>query len=137
MYPIVIGFIAGVLCLLAVNLKYRFGYDDSLDVVGVHLVGGIVGSLLLGFFASDAVNPAGRDGLFFGGGAGLLGEQALAVGVTLVYSLALSFVIAKVIAMTMGLRVTPDDEAQGLDITQHAETAYLYGELGSMARSGE
>jgi Amt family ammonium transporter len=136
LYPIVIGFVAGVVCLLAVSLKFRFGYDDALDVVGVHLVGGIIGSLLLGIFASVAVNPAGRDGLLFGGGAGLLGEQALAVAVTLVYSFVVTFVLAKVIDMTMGLRVDADSEAQGLDSTQHAETAYNYGEFGSMARSG-
>src|SRR5262249_3647191 len=105
--------------------------------IGVHLVGGILGSLLLGLFATTAVNSAGRNGLFFGGGLGLLGDQALAVGSTLAYSLVLSLVIAKIIDVTMGLRVSPDDEAQGLDITQHAESAYLYGELGSMARSGE
>src|SRR3954451_2156147 len=137
MYPIVIGFVAGAVCLLAVSLKFRFGYDDALDVVGVHLVGGIIGSLLLGLFASEAVNSAGRDGLFFGGGLGLLGEQALAVGATLAYSFVLSFIIAKVIDKTMGLRVTPDEEAQGLDTTLHAETAYMLGELGSMSRSGE
>ena len=67
-------------------MKFRFGYDDSLDVIGVHLVGGILGSLLLGLFAEQAVNPAGADGAFFGGGLGLLGEQAIAVGATIVYS---------------------------------------------------
>jgi len=136
LYPLIIGFVAGAVCLLAVSLKFRFGYDDALDVVGVHLVGGIIGSLLLGLFASAVVNPAGRDGLFFGGGLGLLGEQALAVGVTLGYSFVVTFVLAKVIDRVMGLRVGPDEEAQGLDITQHAETAYNYGEFGSMARNG-
>src|SRR3954454_11908688 len=127
---------AGAVCMLAVSLKFRFGFDDSLDVVGVHLVGGVLGSLLLGFFADLAINSAGADGVFFGGGAALLGEQALAVGVTLVYSFVLSFAIAKAIDLTIGLRVTEEDDVRGLDETQHAETAYAYGELGSMGRIG-
>src|SRR4051812_891779 len=94
---VAIGLAAGAVCMLAVSLKFRFGFDDSLDVVGVHLVGGILGSLLLGFFADLAVNSAGADGVFFGGGVALLGEQALAVAVTLVYSFVLSFAIAKAI----------------------------------------
>ena len=81
MAPIAIGVVAGVVCFLAISLKFRFGYDDSLDVVAVHLVGGIIGSLLLGLFADASVNPAGTDGVFFGGGWGLFGEQVLAVGV--------------------------------------------------------
>jgi Amt family ammonium transporter len=131
---IVIGLAAGVLCVLAIQLKFRFGYDDALDVVGVHLVGGILGSLLLGLFATKTVNAAGGDGLFAGGGLHLLGEQALAVGVTLVYSFVVSFAIAKVIDLVMGLRVPADDEAQGLDITQHAEHAYTFGDVGAMTR---
>jgi Amt family ammonium transporter len=133
---VAIGLAAGAVCMLAVSLKFRFGFDDSLDVVGVHLVGGILGSLLLGFFADLAINGAGADGVFFGGGVALLGEQALAVGVTLVYSFVLSFAIAKAIDLTIGLRVTEEDEVRGLDETQHAETAYAFGELGSMGRIG-
>ena len=136
MSAVAIGLAAGAVCMLAVSLKFRFGFDDSLDVVGVHLVGGILGSLLLGFFADLAVNSAGADGVFFGGGVALLGKQALAVGVTLVYSFVLSFAIAKAIDLTIGLRVTEEDEVRGLDETQHAETAYAYGELGSMGRIG-
>ncbi|MGI8776821.1 MAG: ammonium transporter [Acidimicrobiales bacterium] len=132
---VAIGAATGAACFLAIQLKFRFGYDDALDVVGVHLAGGIVGSLLLGLFASRAINPAGADGLFFGGGFGLVGRQVLAVGATLVWSFAISLVLAKVIDATMGLRVPPDDEAQGLDLTQHAETGYAYGELG-MGRLG-
>ena len=134
--PLVIGFVAGVVCFLAIQLKFKFGYDDSLDVVGVHLVGGIVGSLLLGFFADSAVNPAAVDGALLGGGLGLLGNQAVAVGATIVWSGAISFLLAKVIAMTLGLRAEPDEETQGLDLTQHAETAYSFGEFGSMGRIG-
>jgi ammonium transporter, Amt family len=134
--PIVIGFSAGVICFLAIQLKFKFGYDDSLDVVGVHLVGGIVGSLMVGVFADKAVNSAGADGLFFGGGGTLLGKQLLAVGATLVWSFVISFILAKVIDATIGFRCTEEEEVGGLDLSQHAETAYSFGELGSMGRHG-
>ena len=132
--PIIIGFSAGIICFLAIQLKFKFGYDDSLDVVGVHLVGGIVGSLMVGFFADKGVNPLGADGLFAGGGGTLLTNQAIAVAATLVWSFVISFILAKVIDVTIGFRVTADDEAVGLDLTQHAETAYSLGDLGSMGR---
>jgi ammonium transporter, Amt family len=122
--PVFIGAIAGGVCYLAVSLKERFGYDDSLDVIGVHLVGGLAGALLLGFFADDAVNPAGRDGVFLGGGFGLFGDQVVASLATLVFSLVVSFAIAKVLDLVIGIRVSGDDEETGLDLTQHAETAY-------------
>ena len=122
--PLLIGTVAGVLCFLAIQLKFRFGYDDSLDVIGVHLVGGIVGSLLLGLFADTSVNALGADGLFFGGGLTLLGEQLLAVVATLLFSGTLSFVIAKGVEATIGLRVSDEDETVGLDQSQHAETGY-------------
>jgi Amt family ammonium transporter len=133
---IVIGFVAGVVCFLAIQLKFRFRYDDALDVVGVHLVGGILGSLLLGLFADTAVNHLGADGLFLGGGLSLLGKQLLAVGVTLAWSFVITFALAKAIDATIGLRVTPDQEAEGLDVTQHAEAAYALGDFGSMGRLG-
>ena len=133
---IVIGGLAGAVCLLAIKLKTRFGYDDALDVVAVHLVGGILGSLLLGVFAHEAVNPAGTDGLINGGGGTLLGKQLVAVLVTLAFSGILTFVIAKVVQAGVGLRVTADDEAAGLDTTEHAETGYNLTELGSMGRKG-
>ena len=136
MAPIAIGFIAGALCFLAIQLKFRLGYDDSLDVVGVHLVGGIVGSLLLGFFADTAVNSLGADGVFFGGGSDLLIDQLTAVGATIAYSGIVTFILAKAIDVVIGLRVTPDEEAEGLDTTQHAESAYTFGEFGSMGRIG-
>ncbi|MBV8986305.1 MAG: ammonium transporter [Acidimicrobiia bacterium] len=132
--PIWIGFIAGVVCFLAIQLKFRFGYDDSLDVVGVHLVGGIMGSLLLGLFADASVNAAGHDGLFFGGGLHLLGEQFIAVFSVLAFSFVVSWILAKAIDATVGLRITRDEELEGLDLTQHAESAYSFGELGSMGR---
>ena len=133
---VVVGLVAGAVCFLAISLKYRFHYDDALDVIGVHLVGGIVGSLLVGVFATRAVNANGRDGLLAGGGLQLLGEQALAIGVTMIFSFSVSFALAKVIDATIGLRVTPDEEIEGLDTTQHAETGYNLRELGSMGRIG-
>lgn len=131
---VAIGFITGVICFKAIGLKVRFGYDDALDVVGVHLIGGLVGTLLLGLFAQTKINPAGKDGLFFGGGAGLVGEQALAAVVTIAFSFVVSYLIAKAIDMTIGLRVDETTEAEGLDLALHAETAYSYGEFGSMGR---
>ncbi len=122
--PIFIGAIAGVICFLAIQLKFRLGYDDSLDVVGVHLVGGIVGALLLGLFGDTGVNGLGADGLFFGGGVSLLGKQFVAVIAAMAFSGVLTFVIAKVIDATIGLRVSEDDETRGLDLSQHSETAY-------------
>ncbi len=134
MAPVVIGFLAGAACFLAIQLKYRFGYDDSLDVIGVHLVGGIVGSLLLGFFADTRVNSGGADGIIFGGGAGLLADQLVAVGATILFSGVVSFVLAKAVDAVIGLRVAEDEEMAGLDTTQHAETAYNLGDFGSMGR---
>jgi Amt family ammonium transporter len=121
-----IGLVAGALCSLAVSLKFRFGYDDSLDVIGVHLVGGVVGALLLGFFADAGVNSAGHDGVFLGGGFELLGEQMLAVTATLVYSFVVTLLICLVLKRVLrgGLRVSDDDEEVGLDLTMHSEVGY-------------
>jgi Amt family ammonium transporter len=120
---IIIGGIGGVVCFTACNLKGRFGYDDSLDVVGVHGVGGTTGAILTGLFASKAVNPAGADGLFFGNPA-QLGIQLLAVGVTLVFAFVGAFVLLKIVDAVVGLRVEEEDEVVGLDLSQHGETAY-------------
>ena len=133
---LIIGFLAGALCFGAIQMKFRFGYDDALDVVGIHLVGGVLGSLLLGFFADTGVNPLGADGLLNGGGFGLLGKQILAVAATLVWSFVVTFILAKVIDATVGLRVAPDQETEGLDVTQHAEAAYAFGDFGAMGRVG-
>ncbi|HZJ25771.1 MAG TPA: ammonium transporter [Acidimicrobiia bacterium] len=124
--PIAIGLIAGVVCYGAVNVKVRFGYDDSLDVIGVHLAGGLVGSLLVGFFADISVNAGGRNGVLFGGGWGLLGEQSLAVGATIVFSFTLTYLICLGLraAMPGGIRVSEEDEETGLDLTQHSEVGY-------------
>ena len=120
---IAIGVAAGVLCALAVGLKYRFGYDDSLDVVGVHLVGGLVGCLMIGLVAT-AEAPAGVTGLFYGGGVELLGKQALASVAVLAYSLVLTFIIGFLLDKTIGFRVDRDVEQAGVDVNEHAETAY-------------
>jgi Amt family ammonium transporter len=120
---IIIGLIAGVVCYMAVTAKARLGYDDSLDVVGIHGVGGLVGTLLLGVFASTTVNPGGVDGLI-AGSATQLGYQALGVVIVTAYAFTVSWVLLKVIQATMGLRVSEENEVQGLDYTEHSETAY-------------
>jgi ammonium transporter, Amt family len=120
---IVIGGIAGVVCYLAVNAKSRLGLDDSLDVVGIHGVGGIVGTICLGFFASTSVNPGGVDGLFFGN-ASQLGKQLLGVVVVVGYTFIMSWILFKVIHGALGMRLAEDAEVQGMDSTEHSETAY-------------
>ncbi|MCK4838648.1 MAG: ammonium transporter [Desulfobulbaceae bacterium] len=120
---IVIGLVAGALCYYAVLSKAKLGYDDALDVVGVHGVGGLWGALATGLFASTAVNPDGANGLFFGNPS-LLGIQALDSFATIIYSIIVTFVILKGIDLTIGLRVSREDEIQGLDLTQHSETGY-------------
>ena len=130
---VVIGFLAGVICALAVGLKYKFGYDDALDVVGVHLVGGIVGSLAIGFFGSSKVNSLGLDGLFYGGGATLLGKQALGVGLVMTYSFVMTLIIGFLIEKSIGFRVKSEKELAGVDLTEHAESAY---EMGGILRGG-
>jgi Amt family ammonium transporter len=125
MAPIYIGLIAGAVCFLALGIKRTFGFDDSLDVIAVHLVGGLVGSILLGFFADSAINGAVTDeGVFLGGGGDLLLDQIIASVVTIVFSFVASFIIGKVIDATMGLRIPDPDEQAGLDLSQHAEEAY-------------
>jgi Amt family ammonium transporter len=125
---IVIGGLAGVLCYAACNLKSRLGYDDSLDVVGVHAVGGTWGALATGLFASKAINDGGADGLFFGN-SGQLWIQIVAVLATYVIAAVVTFVILKVVDAVVGLRVTDEGEAAGLDLSQHSETAYTLGEF--------
>ena len=133
MASIAMGFVAGAVCLLAIGLKNKLQYDDSLDVIAVHLVGGLLGSIMLGLFAETAVNGLVVDeGLFQGGGADLLLDQIVASFATLAYSFIASFIIAKVIDLAIGLRITPEQELEGLDRSQHAETAYVMGELGSV-----
>jgi Amt family ammonium transporter len=120
---IIIGVIAGVVCFTAVNMKSRLGYDDSLDVVGIHGVGGVVGTLLLGVFASRAVNPDGVDGLLSGSSAQLV-SQALGVAVVGVYAFVVSWILVKILHSTMGMRLVEENEVQGMDYTEHSEAAY-------------
>ena len=134
MAAIVIGLAAGVVCSWAVGLKFRMGYDDSLDVVGVHLVGGLVGALLTGVFADLAINESGADGLVAGGGFGLLGKQAVAIIATLGFSLVVTYVILKLVDTTIGLRVTDQEELSGLDLAQHSEVGYAFTEGGSYSQ---
>jgi len=126
---IFVGAIAGVLCALAVGLKYRLGYDDSLDVVGVHLVGGLWGTLAVGLFAS-AATTAGVDGLFYGGGVDQLWRQAVGAFAVLLYSLVVTLLIGVAIQKTIGFRCTEQDEITGIDSIEHAETAYDFASLG-------
>ncbi|MGE5699475.1 MAG: ammonium transporter [Deltaproteobacteria bacterium] len=120
---LVIGLLAGAVCYGAVMMKSKLGYDDSLDVVGVHCVGGTLGALATGVFATTAVNAAGANGLLYGNPK-LLAIQALAVGVALVYSFVVSFILLKVLDKTMGLRVEKEDEVMGLDLSMHGEAGY-------------
>ncbi|PWW23240.1 ammonium transporter [Geodermatophilus normandii] len=127
---IVLGVIAGALCALAVGLKYRLGYDDSLDVVGVHLVGGLWGTIAIGFLA-DPDAPAGVESLFFGGSVDQLWRQAVGAVAVLVFSFVLTLVIGFAIQKTIGFRITEEDEVAGIDTVAHAESAYDFASLGS------
>jgi Amt family ammonium transporter len=129
---VILGLIAGAVCALAVSLKYRFGFDDSLDVVGVHFVGGWIGSLSIGFFATAQVNAAitsdpglgATEGLFYGGGVGQLGRQFVGSAAVTVYSFAVAAIIALVIRAAKGLRTSEEAEISGIDVAEHAESAY-------------
>ena len=123
---VVIGFVAGILCSLAVGLKYIFNIDDSLDVVGVHLVGGIWGSLSVGIFGTAAVNSIGLDGLLYGGGTELLMKQLLGVGLVFAYSFIATLIIGFAIEKTMGFRIKRENELEGIDLVEHAESAYEF-----------
>ncbi|MFH0702047.1 MAG: ammonium transporter [bacterium] len=125
MAAIFIGLIAGIICYLAVNLKTRLGYDDSLDAFGVHGIGGTWGALATGLFASKAVNSLGNNGLFYGN-ASLLGVQAISIVAAWVYSFIITLIILKILDMTIGLRVSEEDETTGLDLSQHGERSYTF-----------
>jgi ammonium transporter, Amt family len=126
---VAIGILAGVLCALAVSLKFRFGFDDSLDVVGVHLVGGLVGTIAIGFFASAAA-PAAVDGLFYGGGVDQLWRQVVGALAVMTYSFVVTGLIGLALHKTLGFRVERDAEVAGIDLEEHAETSYDLGSLG-------
>lgn len=120
---VIIGALGGLVCYFAVAAKSRFGYDDSLDVVGIHGVGGIIGTLCVGIFASALINPAGADGLIFGG-TRLIVSQMLGVVTVGTYAFVTSWVLLKIVDMLLGLRVEEESENLGLDLTEHSETAY-------------
>jgi len=130
---VVIGLVAGILCALCVGIKYKLGFDDSLDVVAVHLVGGIWGCLAIGIFGTSVVNSVGLDGLLYGGGTVLLGKQALGVGLVAIYSFLVTLVLGFIIEKTIGFRVKRDFEIEGIDLNEHAESAY---EMTSSSRGG-
>ena len=131
-----VGFIAGAVCALCVSIKFRFGFDDSLDVVAVHLVGGLIGTLLIGFLGTTSLNPSSADGLFYGGGFDQLGKQAVAAFSVLGYSFVVTSIIALLIKYTIGFRVSDEEESSGIDESQHAETSYDYSGLRSGVGSG-
>jgi Amt family ammonium transporter len=127
---IFLGLIAGAVCCLATGIKFKFGFDDALDVVGVHLVGGVLGALLIGFLGAAATG-IGADGLFYGGGLTQMGKQCAAVGASVAYSFVATYIIAKVVGLLMGgLRVSEDVESEGLDVNLHAESAYDFSPVG-------
>jgi Amt family ammonium transporter len=126
MHSLVFGAAAGVICFFAIEAKFRLGFDDSLDVVGIHLVGGAVGGILLGFMADSSAVPGGDfiDGVFFGGGI-LLWNQILAIVAVGSFSFAATYIIAKVLDKVIGLRVSESTEMTGLDVSDHGEAAYV------------
>ncbi|MFE3053101.1 ammonium transporter [Nocardia sp. NPDC059239] len=126
---VIVGLVAGVVCSFAVSWKFKGNYDDSLDVVGVHFVGGIVGTLLIGFLAS-AVMTGGPKGLFYGGGPGQLGKQAVGVLTVAAFAFGVTFLLGKVLDKLIGFRITKEDEIGGIDFALHAETAYAEGVHG-------
>jgi ammonium transporter, Amt family len=132
---LVIGVIAGVVCALAVGLKYKLGFDDSLDVVGVHLVGGILGTLLIGFLAAPETG-AGVAGLFYGGGFDQLWRQAVGAGAVLLYSAIATAILAFIVKFTVGLRLSEEDESTGPDEAEHAETGYDFATVGAGSTLG-
>lgn len=124
-----VGLLAGIVCSFAVSVKFRLNYDDSLDVVGVHFVGGVVGVGLIGLLATE-VMTGGPQGLLYGGGLAQLGKQLMAMAVVAVYAFGVTFALGWLIDKTMGFRLSPEDETSGVDFTQHAETAYAEGVHG-------
>lgn len=123
MASLAIGFVGGVVCYGGVLLKSKLKYDDALDVVGIHGLGGTWGALATGLFATKAINPAGADGLFYGNPA-QFGIQAVSVLATWIFCFGASYVIFKFVDMVVGLRVSQDDEVKGLDLSQHSENGY-------------
>jgi Amt family ammonium transporter len=133
-----IGAIGGIVCALAVGLKFKLGFDDALDVVGVHMIGGLTGTLLIGFFAT-AEAPAAVKGLFYGGGFDQLWRQAVGAFSVMGYSFIVTTILALILKYTIGLRLNEEDEVNGIDEAEHAETAYDFATAGtgsSLSRHG-
>ena len=130
-----IGFVAGVLCALAVGLKYKLGYDDSLDVVGVHLVGGFIGTLMIGLVAAPETYN-GVAGLFYGGGFDQLWRQAVGAGAVFAYCAVATTILALIVKFTVGLRLDEEDESTGADEAEHAETGYDFATVGTGSTLG-
>ncbi|MDQ6687752.1 MAG: ammonia channel protein, partial [Actinomycetota bacterium] len=130
-----LGFLAGAACALAVGLKWTLGFDDSLDVVGVHLVGGAVGAISLGFLANP-IDIVASKGLLYGGNLSLLGKQTAAVLLIGTFSFVVSFVVAKAVDLTIGFRINQDDEIEGIDFAEHGESGYDFVSHGSGVLSG-
>jgi Amt family ammonium transporter len=142
---VLLGLLAGAICALCVSIKFRLGFDDSLDVVAVHLVGGLVGCLFIGFFGQTFhTGTAGQEGYFAwgakglltGGGWGLLGKQALGAFSVMAYSFVLAYAIGWVISKTIGFRVSPEDEVEGIDVAEHLESGYEFATLASSSSNG-
>nr|MDQ2729857.1 ammonia channel protein [Actinomycetota bacterium] len=132
----IIGILAGAICALACSVKFRLGLDDALDVLAVHFVGGVIGALAIGFLGTTAFNSLGANGLLYGGGGKLLYHQAIAVVCVALYSLVVSYILAKLVDKVMGLRVNDEDEQLGLDLSQHDESAYDFDSvLGSIRQT--
>jgi Amt family ammonium transporter len=125
MWAIVLGLVAGALCALAIELKFKFGFDDSLDVVGIHLIGGLIGTLFIGFFATDV-------GLLFSGSWDQLGKQAIAAFTVMIFSFVLSYIIGMIIEKTMGFRIKNEDELAGIDSSVHGEEGYSLETVGAL-----
>ena len=120
-----IGLLAGAVCYLALNAKVKLGYDDSLDAFGVHGVGGILGTIGAGLFASKIINAAGADGLFFGNPHQLF-VQGISILAVMAYSFVITYVLMKLLDLTIGLRITDEEEMMGLDLSQHEENGYQF-----------
>jgi ammonium transporter, Amt family len=131
-----VGVIAGAVCALCVSIKFKMGLDDSLDVVAVHLVGGLVGTLLVGIFGTTELNASSANGLFYGGGVDQLWRQAVAAFSVMIYSFVVALILGYLIKATIGFRVTDEDESSGIDESQHAESGYDYSGLRIGGGSG-
>jgi Amt family ammonium transporter len=128
---VLLGLVAGAVCAMAVSVKYKLGFDDSLDVVGVHFTGGWIGSLWIGLFGSGAISSyVKHDGLFYGGGVSQLWRQALGSAIVSVFSFTLAYLIGTAIEKTIGFRTSREVEVEGIDVAEHAESAYEFSPAG-------